>query len=132
MRVLFKSPGWAPPGLPPFAPPDETRLRQPRFASRMEALDVARAISLFLVTAAATATWLDAAEDLGEGRNLLAAAVVAIGLSATGAMLTRGVHDGQLDGREHRASDRSSRRRAWGIYLGAMALCVGLIAVMVG
>jgi alkylglycerol monooxygenase len=132
VRVLFKSPGWAPPGLPPFAPPDEARLRQPRFASRMEALDVARAISLFLVTAAATAIWLDAADELGEGRNLLAAAVVAIGLSATGAMLARGVQDRKHDDSEHRVSARASGRRAWGLYLGAMALCVGLIAVMVG
>ena len=124
VRVMFKSPGWNPPGIAPFAPPDEARLRQPRFASRLEALDVGRAISLFLVTAAATAVWLDAADDLGEGRNLLAAAVVAIGLSATGAMLARGEQE------RHRDGERSTQRRAWGIYLGAMTLCVGLIAVM--
>lgn len=132
VRVLFKSPGWAPPGLAPFAPPDEARLRQPRFASRLEALDVGRATSLFLVTAGATAMWLDVADELGEGANLLAAAVITIGLSATGAMLTRGVRADKRESGEHLAGTPSSRWRAWGLYLGAMALCAGLIAVMAG
>lgn len=119
-RLLFKSPGWVPPGLAPFAPPDEARLRQPRFDPPVSLLDKMRATSLLLVTAVASAVWLDVSDALGEGRNLLAAAVIAIGLSAAGAMLSRGVA-------EHR---KMARWLAWAIYLGAMASCATLIAVI--
>ena len=83
-------------------------------------LDKARATSLLLVTAVASAVWLDISDELGEGRNLLAAAVIAIGLSAAGAMLSRGAAEPR----------RRARWLAWAIYLGAMASCVTLIAVI--
>jgi sterol desaturase/sphingolipid hydroxylase (fatty acid hydroxylase superfamily) len=132
LRVLFKSPGWMPPGMPTSAEPDGERLRQPRFDPVVSRLDRWRAVSLVAMTGVASAVWLDVSDDMSEGRNLIAAAVIAAGLYAAGALLARGA-DEDGPARSDGGTGGDGRRRkwsAWGLYLGAMALCAALIAVL--
>ncbi|WP_343628454.1 sterol desaturase family protein [Roseateles sp.] len=110
LKVLFKSPGWAPPGLSFNAEPDAERLRQPRFDPPTRPLDRWRALGLFLVTAAAAGAWMGQSDDLGEARNLVAAAVVVAGLYGVGALL--------------------SRRGGWPILVIGLALNAALLTVM--
>jgi sterol desaturase/sphingolipid hydroxylase (fatty acid hydroxylase superfamily) len=119
-RVLFKSPGWMPPGVGVTAVPDGERLKQPRFDPPVGGLDRWRALSLFLVTGMATAVWLDVSDDMGETLNLAAAAVIAAGLYGAGAFMSRGIRP---EGR--------GRWNGWGLYGASMALCVALIAALV-
>lgn len=104
VRVLFKSPGWAPPGVSFPTEPDGARLRQARFDPPVSRRDRWCAVGLFLVTAAAAGVWLDAADDLSEARNLLAAAVVVAGLYGIGALLSRGAADVPSDARQTKAA----------------------------
>ena len=118
-RVLFKSPGWMPPGVSVTAVPDGERLKQARFDPPIGGLDRWRALSLFLVTGAATAVWLDVSDDMGEGLNLATAAVIAAGLYGVGALMSRGTRP-----------ERRGPWHGWGLYGASMALCVGLIAAL--
>ncbi|WP_067272276.1 sterol desaturase family protein [Mitsuaria sp. 7] len=132
-RVLFKSPGWMPPGTSTVAP-DADRLRQPRFDPVVTRLDRWRAVSLVAMTGLASAVWLDVSDDMSEGRNLIAAAVIAAGLYAAGALLARG-EDERNDRNDRDISvERVERRRrdlrAWALYVGAMALCAAMIGVL--
>lgn len=129
VRVLFKSPGWAPPGVEFPSEPDGQRLKQPKFDPLVSIGDRWRAISLFLMTALASAVWLDASDDLGEARNLIAAAVIAAGLYGAGALLSRGRADAQRD-RGDRGNRGNRAIGGWALYLGAMAMCAALIAVL--
>lgn len=89
LRVLVKSPGWLPPGMAPTGPPLEARLAQPRFDPPAPRGARLAAITVFALTAAGCGAWLWFAGDLGAGANLGAAAALAAGLWATGALLSR-------------------------------------------
>ena len=91
----------------------------------MSRLDRWRAVSLVAMTGAASAVWLDASDDMSEGRNLIAAAVIAAGLYAAGALLSRGAQD-----RTDRPGRRDRGLRAWALYLGAMALSAVMIVLL--
>ncbi|OWQ87537.1 fatty acid hydroxylase [Roseateles aquatilis] len=92
LRVLFKAPGWSPPGAPAAHEPDGDRLAQAPFDPPVARADRWRAVALFIVTAAVSGAWL-AADDLPWGLDLLAAGVVAAGLYGVGALLARGQRD---------------------------------------
>jgi sterol desaturase/sphingolipid hydroxylase (fatty acid hydroxylase superfamily) len=89
LRVLYKSPGWMPPGaaLPQMS--DEARLALPRFDPPAPRWARVAAGALFAVMAAACGAWLWVEEDLGSSANLAAAAGLAVGLWAVGALLSR-------------------------------------------
>lgn len=89
LRVLVKSPGWLPPGVASPAPPIEARLSRPRFDPPAPRRARVAAIAVFALTAAGCGTWLWCADGLGAMANLAAAGVLAVGLWATGALLSR-------------------------------------------
>lgn len=89
LRVLYKSPGWLPPGA---ALPDanaEARLTQPLYDPPASRAARGAAVLLFLLIAAGCGVWLDQADDLGTAANLGAALALAGGLWGVGVLLER-------------------------------------------
>ncbi len=89
LRVLLKSPGWVPPGAALPSTSIEARLEQPRFDPPAPRWARLAAVAVFALTAAGCGAWLWFADDLGWLHNLAAAAVLAGGLWAAGALLSR-------------------------------------------
>ena len=89
LRVLFKSPGWMPPGasLPQMG--SEARLTLARFDPAAPRWARWAAAALFLAMAVGCGIWLAEAEGLGSAANLAAAAALAAGLWGVGALLSR-------------------------------------------
>lgn len=98
LRVLWKSPGWLPPGVPPPAEDALPRLARPRFDPPAAPAARAAAAILFLALAAASGQWLAAADDLGPLANLGAAAALTAGLCGVGMLLSRRVAKESSDG----------------------------------
>lgn len=88
-RVLWKSPGWMPPGAALPSMSTKARLALPRFDPLGARWARVAAVSLFLAMAAACGLWLAWADDLGNAVNLAAAAALATGLWGVGALLSR-------------------------------------------
>ncbi|MFG6487244.1 sterol desaturase family protein [Roseateles sp. BYS78W] len=88
LRVLYKSPGWMPPGaaLPGTSP--EARLALPRFDPPAPRGARVAAVLLFLLMAAGCGAWLYVADDLGSAANLGAATMLAAGLWGVGVLLS--------------------------------------------
>ncbi|PZP35117.1 MAG: fatty acid hydroxylase [Roseateles depolymerans] len=117
LRVLFKSPGWLPPGMPvPTATPPQERLLQPRYDPPSSPAARALATLTFLAQAVACIAWLDQADALGPARNVAAGAALTAGLWCTGRLLA-------LDTRARAAA--ASALAATGILL---ALAIGLLS----
>ncbi|MCE4557081.1 sterol desaturase family protein [Roseateles cellulosilyticus] len=89
LRVLYKSPGWLPPGV--SAPRDDAaqRLMQPRFDPPGRPVARAGAVLLFLALGAVSGVWLMLADDLGMAANASLAVALAAGLWGVGALLQR-------------------------------------------
>jgi sterol desaturase/sphingolipid hydroxylase (fatty acid hydroxylase superfamily) len=88
LRVLYKSPGWMPPGLSPAETPPASRLRLPRFDPPQGAAGRAAAVVVFVALAAATAFWLGQDDTLAPAHEWAAAAALAAGLWCVGALLS--------------------------------------------
>jgi alkylglycerol monooxygenase len=91
LRVVFKSPGWMPPGAAVADAPFEARKALPRFDPPAPRWARRAAVALFLAMAAGCGAWLGWADDLGPLANLAAAAALAAGLWGVGALLSRPV-----------------------------------------
>jgi len=89
LRVVFKSPGWMPPGAALAEAPAEARLALPRFDPPAPRWARRAAVALFLAMAAGCGAWLAWSDDLGPLANLAAAAALAAGLWGVGALLSR-------------------------------------------
>lgn len=88
-RVMFKSPGWVPPGAArPDALSSTERLALPRYAPPIPRAPRRAAVLLFLVLAAGCGVWLGWADMLGMPTNLVAACTLAAGLWGVGALLS--------------------------------------------
>jgi sterol desaturase/sphingolipid hydroxylase (fatty acid hydroxylase superfamily) len=88
LRVLYKSPGWMPPGVTAPLHGTEARLRRPRFDPPASRAARRAAVALFLALAVACGLWLADADNLGTLANLGAALGLAVGLSGVGALLS--------------------------------------------
>lgn len=88
LRVVFKSPGWMPPGAALPGMPPEVRLAQPRFDPPTPAWARAAAVALFLLLAVGAGLWLATSDDLGPAANLAAGATLAAGLWGVGRLLS--------------------------------------------
>ncbi|WP_422016936.1 sterol desaturase family protein [Roseateles sp.] len=89
LRVLFKSPGWMPPGFVPVPLDLDVRLAQPRFDPAAPHWARVAAVAAFVALAAGSGAWLWFADDLADGINMAAAAALAVGLWGVGALLSR-------------------------------------------
>jgi len=89
LRVLFKSPGWMPPGAALPEASFETRRLQPRFDPPAPRWARRAAVALFLAVAAGGGVWLAWSDDLGYAANLAAALGLAAGLWGVGRLLSR-------------------------------------------
>jgi sterol desaturase/sphingolipid hydroxylase (fatty acid hydroxylase superfamily) len=99
LRVIFKNPGWTPPGTAASEPPGPARLTRPRFAPAVPRGDRVAATGVFLLMAAGLIGWLFEADALPLGHNLLAAAALCLGLWAMGALASgRAARRGVLAG----------------------------------
>jgi len=118
LRVVFKSPGWMPPGVVHSDVPAAVRLALPRFDPAVTVGARRLAAALFLAVGAGVLLWMVQSDDLGYGANLAAAGVMAAGLWCVGLALTA-------------ASGERARVRLWligasgsiaAVVLGAIAL----------
>jgi hypothetical protein len=89
LRVLYKSPGWMPPGAAPAEAGTEDRLALARFDPPAPRWARLAAAALFLGVAATCGLWLAWADDLGALANLGAAVVLTAGLWGVGSLLSR-------------------------------------------
>ncbi|RTL44195.1 MAG: sterol desaturase family protein [Burkholderiales bacterium] len=89
LRVLWKSPGWVPPGADFQALPSAERLGQRRFDPPAPRWARAAAVTLLALTGAAGGLWLSAADDAGLLANLGAATALSSALWAIGWLLSR-------------------------------------------
>lgn len=118
LRVLYKSPGWMPPGVAPVDVNElaAARLLQPRYEPQAAPAARALATAVFLAQAGAAAVWLMDADAQGYAVNLAVAAALAGGLYCVGALLS--------------GSARRSRGMAYSAFpvvgLALAALAVGL------
>jgi hypothetical protein len=97
LRVLYKSPGWMPPGAALPQTSAEARQALPRFDPPAPRAARVAAVLLFLPLAAGCGVWLAVADGLGSAANLGAAVALAAGLWGVGVLLARPVR--------HRATD---------------------------
>ena len=89
LRVVFKSPGWLPPGAAVVAElPTALRLAQPRFDPPVPRAAQGLAAALFLAEGGAVLLWLLRSDEIGFGANLAAAGLLAAGLWCVGRALT--------------------------------------------
>ena len=89
LRVIYKSPGWMPPGAALPQVSVEARLALPRFDPTIARWAQVAASGLFVALAAGTGVWLWFADDLSSGANLGAAAALIAGLWGVGALLSK-------------------------------------------
>lgn len=88
LRVIYKSPGWMPPGAALPQVDAEARLALPRFAPAIARWAQVAASGLFVALTAGTGVWLWFADDVSSGANLGAAAALTAGLWGVGALLS--------------------------------------------
>jgi alkylglycerol monooxygenase len=89
LRVLYKSPGWMPPGAVQPAVSKQDRLAQPRFDPPGPGRARVAAVVAFLVLGLGCGIWWWFADALDSTANLAAAAVLVAGLCGVGALLSR-------------------------------------------
>jgi len=87
LRVVYKSPGWQPPGAALADVPAAVRLAQPRFDPVLPPAARRLAAALFLGIGGAVLLWMWRADELAYGANLLAAALLAASLWFVGRAL---------------------------------------------
>ena len=89
LRVLYKSPGWMPPGVALPQASAETRLAQPRFDPPAPRWARIAAVAAFLGLALGCGAWWWLADDLDSSTNLAATVALVLGLWGVGALLSR-------------------------------------------
>jgi hypothetical protein len=87
-RVLFKAPGWAPPGVAVAALPVGDRLARSRFDPAVPRVGAWLGLGVFLTLGAGTGLWLLGADELSLPLNGAALAALAGGLWCVGRSLT--------------------------------------------
>ena len=119
LRVVFKSPGWMPPGVAVLEVPPDARLALPRFDPLLTASARNLAVALFLVLGAAVLLWMTQSDALSYGANLAAALAMATGLWCVGLALT--------------PSGALPRRSAWRLILiGVGGVAAAGVLAMIG
>lgn len=93
LRVVYKSPGWMPPGAELPQVSVQERLAMPRFDPTAPRWARMAAVVVFVVLVAATGVWLWFSDDLDATSNLTAAAALVLGLWAVGALLSTKAYD---------------------------------------